>query len=101
MRPTEIDPERLYSFAEAARLLPSCAPGKTVHPDTLHGWRKDGLFSAHPRRVGRRRHWFVMGAELLRLMGFDAPPARAVGGGAEVESRVAAALARIEARRRG
>jgi hypothetical protein len=66
----EIDPNKLYPFAEAARLLPSCHPGKHVHLQSLHRWRREGRLAA----VHRPPWWFVWGSELLRLMGAGERP---------------------------
>ena len=65
----KIDPDKLYSFAEAARLLPSCQAGKTLTVRTLHNWRRRGQLAAQARPSGRLLYWFVWGAELVRLIG--------------------------------
>lgn len=70
----DINPDRLYPFAEARNLIPSCYAGRRLSLDTLHRWRERGLFKAEDRRVGGRRYWFVRGSELLRLLG--TPPRR-------------------------
>jgi hypothetical protein len=69
-----IDPQRLYSFAEAARLIPSPRGGKRTHIKTLHRWREDGQLKAVSRQAERLRYWYVYGAEILRLMGVCLPP---------------------------
>lgn len=66
-----IDPDRLYPFAEAARLIPS-ARGGHVCLRTLHRWRVARLLDARCRRVRRRAYWFVPGFELLRLVAGEA-----------------------------
>lgn len=69
-----IDPERLYAFTEAKKLVPS-RKGGHVCLRTLHRWRVDGLIECHFVQHRFRRSWFVRGAELLRLMEFEpAPP---------------------------
>ncbi len=68
---SEINPQGVYSFAEAARLLPSCQPGKSVHLATLHRWRDQGKIKAH-RSPGRG--WYILGTELLRLLHADQAP---------------------------
>ncbi len=67
----DINPHGVYSFAEAARLLPSGHPGKHVHVATLHRWRARGKIKAH-RSPGAA--WYVFGAELLRLLSADQVP---------------------------
>lgn len=68
-----IDPMRLYAFAEAVRLLPSCRAGARLNKSTLHRWRLEGRMAAVPRPAGLRTYWFVWGSELLRLQGGPAP----------------------------
>lgn len=67
-----IEPDRLYSFGDAAALVPSSRRGKNVSPRTLHQWRKAGKFQAHERNGC----WFVWGRELLKLLpgALGAPP---------------------------
>lgn len=67
----EIDPARLYPFAEAARLLPSNQAGKHCHLQSLHRWRRQGRLAA----VRRGPWWFVWGSELLRFMAAGERPA--------------------------
>lgn len=63
----DIEPHRLYSFAEAARLIPSSHAGKTVHIVTLRRWRAQGRFAAICRQAGKRRYWFLPGVVILAL----------------------------------
>ena len=67
-----IDPDRLNSFGEAAKLVPSCRGGPTP-VKTLHRWRLQGRFAAICRNSGGLRFWFVRGSEVLRLLEGDAP----------------------------
>lgn len=60
----------MYSLKEAARLLPSCQPGKNVHVRTLKKWVQAGRLKAFRNGIG----WFVHGAELLRLLSADQAP---------------------------
>jgi len=66
--------EQLYSFSEAAKLIPS-ERGGTVSVDTLHRWRKVGLLQAICRHGQKRDSWFLTHSEVLRLRG---EPAEAV-----------------------
>lgn len=70
--PREINPQGVYSFSEAAKLLPSCRSGKTMHLATLHRWRQQGRIKAH-RSPGRA--WYVFGSEILKLLHADEMPA--------------------------
>jgi hypothetical protein len=71
----EIEPARLYSFAEAAVHVPSAwKRRKGVSVDTLHRYRRIGLLACSCRQVGQRRYWFVEGAELRRFLGLQAMP---------------------------
>jgi len=64
-----IDPRRLYSFSEAARLIPSPRCGTHTAAKTLHHWRQEGLLQAECRQSRGKRYWFIRGAEILRLLG--------------------------------
>jgi hypothetical protein len=64
-----IEPNRLYSFAEAARLIPSPKAGKRTHLATMHRWRKNNRIAAQCRPSGGKRYWFILGSELIRLLG--------------------------------
>lgn len=70
----DIEPGRLYPFSEAAALVPSPCKGKRLHPETLHRWRRRGQLKAECRLSGRKRYWFVYGADLLQAMGSQEPP---------------------------
>jgi hypothetical protein len=75
----EIDPNKLYPFAEVARLLPSCRAGKRLSLKTLHRWRLAGTLACVERRAGNsQRYYFCWGSELLRLLGPrpEPPPLR-------------------------
>jgi hypothetical protein len=66
--PSDIDPERWYSFSEAARLIPS-PRGGTVTTDCLRRWQKKGRLQAASRPdTSGRSQWFVRGDELARLL---------------------------------
>ena len=67
----EISPAGVYSFAEAAKLIPSCHGGKTLHLATLHRWRLAGRIKAH-RLPGRG--WAMFGSEILKLLHADEMP---------------------------
>ena len=71
---TEIDPGRLYSFSEAARLIPSCRQGKNLSLRTLHRWRTAGRIEAVCRQSGGRRFWFAYGSALLAFLSADQAP---------------------------
>lgn len=60
---SRIDPERLYSLREAARLIPS-SHGGHVCVKTLRRWRLLGLLRCRRLHVG----WFVLGAEIERFL---------------------------------
>ena len=62
-----IETDRLYSFSEAAKLIPSCRKGH-INLNTLHRWRLDGRFQAICRTSGRLRYWFLLGSEILKLI---------------------------------
>lgn len=64
-----ITPGRLYPLAEAAILLPSCRVGKRVHIRTLHRWRMAGRLQCVERCSGGKTYYFVLGSEILRLLG--------------------------------
>jgi hypothetical protein len=65
-----IDPEKAYPLREACALIPSpYGGGDGIAPDTFHRWRRSGLAQAWCRKLGQRRHWFVLGSEVLRLRG--------------------------------
>jgi hypothetical protein len=64
----QLDLDRLYSFSEAARLIPSVRGG-SVSPKTLHRWRHEGRLLAVARPVRALVHWFVRGEEIARLAG--------------------------------
>lgn len=70
----EIDPRRLYSVREAAALLPSPRNAAGSHPQTVRRWIAQGWLRAEVRASGRRRFWFVWGAELLRFINATPPP---------------------------
>lgn len=61
----EINPQGVYSFAEAVKLIPSCHEGKTLHLATLYRWRIAGRVKAH-RLPGRG--WAMFGSEILKLL---------------------------------
>ncbi len=91
--PKDINPQGVYSFREAARLLPSCHPGKSLHQATLYRWRDAGLIKAH-QSVGRG--WFVFGAEILRLLHADEmPPVFPGGTRSERQKEINAAKERL------
>jgi hypothetical protein len=69
----EIDPYRLYPFAEAARLIPSCQAGKRLNLKTLHRWRLAGKVKAVARESRDRRYWFLPGHEVARLINCESP----------------------------
>lgn len=62
----DLDPHRLYAFAEAAGFIPSCQGG-TISVDTLYRWRRRGILNVEVRRLGGREELFLTGAEILRL----------------------------------
>ena len=69
----EVKPDQLYSFAAAARFIPS-AYGDTdspITPQTLHNWREQGLFVAAYRVVGRKKHYLIRGSDILLLIGIE------------------------------
>ncbi len=72
MRPprpaSEIDPRRHYSPRMACEFIPSKLGG-TLHPNTWHKWRVEGLF----RAVQIGTHWYMTGAELLKLLHAQQP----------------------------
>ena len=68
MKPSAIDPERLYSREEARRLVPSCRAGKRVSGASLSRWVREGKLQAVPRRTGKLVYLFFWGAELLRFI---------------------------------
>ena len=71
----DIDPGKLYSLPQAARLVPSPYPDKQgINPETLYRWRIQKRMSCVCRKVGTKRFWFVWGSELLRAMGVTSPP---------------------------
>lgn len=81
--PERIDPARLYSFAEACRLIPSCQAGKHLAAWTLRQWRRAGkLNGVVERRSGARVYYFLPGHEIIRLSRVPGPlPAPPAGGG--------------------
>lgn len=68
-----IEPGRLYSFSEAARLIPS-PRGEHTHRKTLHRFRLQGRIAGVPRHVNGLTYWFVYGSELLRFLAADQCP---------------------------
>lgn len=64
----DIEPMRLYTFAEAARLVPSVYRGKHVTVATLHRWRRDGKVQAQERTSRGKRCYLILGSELLRAI---------------------------------
>src|SRR4051812_25670109 len=72
-----IDEGRLYSFSDAAALIPS-PHGGTLDPETLHAMRRRGELAegaVAARRHGSRTYYFLAGAELARLLTGGPPPA--------------------------
>ena len=63
-----IEPTRLYTFAEAAALLPSVYRGKHVSAKTLHRWRQSGKVQALERTQKGRRCYLIRGSELLAVL---------------------------------
>ncbi len=63
-----IEPDRLYSFAEAARLVPSVYRGKHVTVTTLHRWRREGKLQAQEHTHKGKPCYLVRGNELLRAI---------------------------------
>ena len=63
-----VDPDKLYAFSEAAKLIPSSRGGH-VALKTLHDWRRAGLIRAEVRQLRTLKHWFVRGSEILRISG--------------------------------
>jgi hypothetical protein len=73
--PSDIAPlEKLYSFGEAAKLIPSVRGG-TLHTKTLHAWRRQGLLTAYRRKLGNVESWFLPESEIIRLRGQAVPAA--------------------------
>jgi hypothetical protein len=70
----DIEPNRLYSFSEAARMIPSSRGGH-VSLSTLHSWHAAGVITGVARKVVKNRMWFVRGSELLRLLAGTEPVA--------------------------
>jgi hypothetical protein len=64
-----IDPDRIYTLAQARDLIPSSYRNKRLSMETLHRWRLKGRFKATCRVEGGRRFWYVRGGELLKLIG--------------------------------
>ncbi len=71
---SQIDPEKMYTFREAARLIPSHRRADGVLPSTLYGWHRSGLLRAVVRPRGSRNLYFLAGRELLRLIHGDCSP---------------------------
>jgi hypothetical protein len=94
----EIDLNRLYSFSEAAKLLPSNQAGKHVHLNSLHRWRREGRLNAVSRPAGKTRWWFVWGSELLRFMAVGEKPKWTGRTPAQRRRDVEAAKERLRAR---
>jgi hypothetical protein len=63
-----IEPARLYTFAEAARLVPSLYRGKHVTVKTLHRWRQSGKVQALERSLKGKRCYLIHGSELLKVI---------------------------------
>jgi hypothetical protein len=63
-----IEATRLYTFAEAASLLPSVYRGKHVSIKTLHSWRQRGKVQALERSVKGKRCYLILGSELLKVL---------------------------------
>jgi hypothetical protein len=60
----EIDPAAFYTVEEAAALLPSKQGGRTVHPNTVKRWVREGRIQVTP--IGGAV--FVRGDELERAL---------------------------------
>jgi hypothetical protein len=92
-----IEPARLYSFSQARNLIPSPRGGR-VDVKTLHRWREAGVFQAVARTVFRRRYWFVLGSEIIRLIE-GKPPAEALFKNKKPRTAIQHARAQEQARR--
>src|SRR4051794_5754311 len=64
----EIDPKRFYSPRMACEFIPGKLGG-TLHPNSWHKWRHQGFF----RAVQIGTHWYMTGAELLKLLHAQQP----------------------------
>lgn len=95
---SDIDPRKLYSFAEAAEMIPS-QWGRHLSVTTLHRWRDAGIFKA-VERIGPRGHkrFFIWGSELQKLI--PVPPAE-VDFRSPAQSRAKERALEKEARRLG
>jgi len=94
----DVNPSGLYSVTAAARLLPSSHAGKSLHHRTLRRWLNAGQVKGVKREVGGKVHWFIQGAELLKLVGFgEAPPDRGRST-AQAERDYEEAMAELRAR---
>lgn len=62
-----IDPEAVYSVAEAAALVPSPRGGNTSLR-TMRAWIRNGTVPFLERVSGKRRYLFIRGADLLALL---------------------------------
>lgn len=70
-----IDPDRLYPLSEACRLVPSPRAGRQTAESTLHRWRRQGDLVCQERRRGKKTWYFCYGADLLKAIGAEQPPA--------------------------
>lgn len=70
--PQDIDPDRLYPFAEACKLIPS-SQGGTINLRTLYRWKNRKVIKAECRKVVTRKFWFLRGSEIIRVLGLYHP----------------------------
>ena len=91
----DIDPRRLYSFAEAATLMPSPHAGRTLSVFTLRRWARSGQLKAQKRRSGKQCYYFAWGCDLLEAMGAQEPPRYAGRSPAARQKAAEAAMQRL------